>query len=136
MRAWLKAILRRLGLALVVFRLREWWRGLARSRSTPSPDGFPIPPPKLIVLVTGSADTTWYTQGGRLAAESIRGLLDAAGISPCDFQSILDFGCGCGRVIRQWPAVTSATLYGTDCNPNSSHGAAKTCPLQNFSQTP
>jgi 2-polyprenyl-3-methyl-5-hydroxy-6-metoxy-1,4-benzoquinol methylase len=28
----------------------------------------------------------------------------------------LDFGCGCGRVLRQWCA-SSANLYGTDYNP-------------------
>lgn len=34
------------------------------------------------------------------------------------FHSVLDFGCGCGRVLRQWEGVTSAaTFNGTDYNP-------------------
>jgi len=132
MTAGLKRLLSRLGLALAVFRMREWWRSLALSRSTPSPDGFPIPAPKFIVLVTGSADTAWYTEGGRLAAESIRVLLDAAGISARDFQSILDFGCGCGRVIRQWPAVTSASLHGVDCNPKLIEWCRQNLPFAKF----
>lgn len=34
------------------------------------------------------------------------------------FHSVLDFGCGCGRVLRQWDGVTSAaTFNGTDYNP-------------------
>jgi len=133
MRVRLKTILRSLGLALVVFRMREWWRGLARGwRRTPSPDGFPLPPPNFIVLVTGSADTAWYTEGGRLAAGSLCDLLRAAGISPRDFRSILDFGCGCGRVIRQWPAVTSAALYGTDCNPKLVAWCSRHLPYAKF----
>jgi SAM-dependent methyltransferase len=118
MTAWIKRILLGLGLALPAFRMREFWRGLARrGHRVESPDGFPIPGPKLIVLVTGSADTTWYTEGGRLGIESICGILREAGVSPGDFRSILDFGCGCGRVIRRWRAITPAVLYGTDYNP-------------------
>jgi len=118
MKARLKRILVGLGLALPAFRMREFCRGLVRrGRRIDSLDGFPIPPPKLIVLVTGSADTAWYTEGGRLAAESICGILRPAGVPPDDFLSILDFGCGCGRVIRRWRRITPAALYGTDYNP-------------------
>src|SRR5689334_5937512 len=118
MRTWIKHFLRAVGLAPSAFRLRERLRGLASGRgSTGSPDGFPIPPAKLIVLVTGSGDTAWYTEGGKFGAESILQILTDAGISPGDFQSILDFGCGCGRVIRHWRPLTRAQLHGTDCNP-------------------
>jgi hypothetical protein len=86
MLAWIKRVLLGFGLALPAFRVREFWRGLAhRGRRVESPDGFPIPPPKLIVLVTGSAETAWYTEGGRLGAESICGILRQAGVSPADF---------------------------------------------------
>jgi SAM-dependent methyltransferase len=70
-----------------------------------------------MVLVTGSADAAWYTEGGKLAAESIRRTLRDAGLAPDDFRAILDFGCGCGRVIRHWRTLTSAALYGSDFNP-------------------
>ncbi|MBZ5591980.1 MAG: class I SAM-dependent methyltransferase [Acidobacteriia bacterium] len=133
MRTRAKRLLRSLGLALLAFRMREWWRARSRSRRrTPSPDGFPIPPPELIVLVTGSADTAWYTEGGGLAAESICGLLGQAGISPHDFRSILDFGCGCGRVIRHWPQITSASLHGTDCNPKLVQWCGRNLPYAKF----
>jgi ubiquinone/menaquinone biosynthesis C-methylase UbiE len=32
-------------------------------------------------------------------------------------KAILDFGCGCGRVLRHWKPPTGSKLYGTDCNP-------------------
>jgi hypothetical protein len=118
MTASIRRILSRFGLALPAFRVREFWRGLVRrTRGVESPDGFPIPPAKLIVLVTGSADTAWYTEGGRLGSESLCGILRQAGVSPADFDSILDFGCGCGRVIRRWRSITRAALHGTDYNP-------------------
>jgi SAM-dependent methyltransferase len=118
MKALVKSAVRQLGLAPLAFRVRESWRSRKRgSRPANSTDGFPIPPAKLIVLVTGSADVTWYTEGGNLGAESIRRSLNEAGRAPADFRAILDFGCGCGRVIRQWPLLTRAALHGADCNP-------------------
>jgi SAM-dependent methyltransferase len=33
------------------------------------------------------------------------------------FESILDFGCGCGRVLRHWSELKGHRLYGTDTNP-------------------
>ena len=121
MKTWiqnqLKKLLGGLGLAPFAFRARERWRSLACDRPQATlTDGFPAPPARLIVLVTGSADTAWYTEGGRSGAGSICQILREAGITVGDFRSILDFGCGCGRVIRHWRPLTSATLSGTDCN--------------------
>jgi SAM-dependent methyltransferase len=133
MKARLKRILVAIGLALPAFRLREFCRSLVRrGHRVESPDGFPIPPPKLIVLVTGSADSTWYTGGGRLAADSICGILRQAGVSPPDFHSILDFGCGCGRVIRRWRSLTPASLYGTDYNPQLVDWCSHNLPFAKF----
>jgi SAM-dependent methyltransferase len=133
MKTWLKRLLRGIGLAPFAFRLRERLRGLAGSRSwTASPDGFPIPPAKLIVLVTGSGDKAWYTEGGRFGVESICRILRDAGVSPADLQSILDFGCGCGRVIRHWRSLTRAHLHGTDCNPMLIEWCRRNLPFAQF----
>ncbi len=115
MKDWLKKTLGGLGMALVAFRLREFWRGLKRGNESAA-DGLPIPPAKLIVLVTGSGDSAWYTEGGKLAAQSICEALGAVGLSVTQFESMLDFGCGCGRVLRHWRPITGAALYGTDQN--------------------
>jgi SAM-dependent methyltransferase len=84
------------------------------------------------VLVTGSADAAWYTDGGRLAAESIGGTLRDAGLAPGNFQAILDFGCGCGRVIRHWRPLTSAALHGSDSNPALVEWCRRNLPFAKF----
>jgi SAM-dependent methyltransferase len=133
MRNLVKSALGRLGLAGFAFLARQQWRGLARrNRHVHSPDGWPIPPVRLIVPVTGSADATWYNEGGRLAAESMRRLLCEAGVDPGGFVSILDFGCGCGRVIRHWRSWTRAALYGTDCNPKLVAWCRRNLPFAKF----
>ena len=91
-----------------------------------------MPPARLIVLVTGSADTTWYIEGGRLGAQSIRETLDDAGVQLSGFRSILDFGCGCGRVIRHWPTLTRAELHGSDCNPKLVEWCRRSLPFAKF----
>src|SRR5579859_3531888 len=133
MRIWIHRLLDRLRLATAAFRLRETWRSLKGTRRpVAAPDGFPLPPPKLMVLVTGSADTCWYTEGGRLGVESICRILDQAGARPGDLHSVLDFGCGCGRVIRYWRALTSAQLYGTDSNPRLVDWCRRNLPFAKF----
>ena len=133
MRHRIKRVLESAGLALPVFRMREFWRSLKRSRrNRESSDGFPVPPARLIVLVTGSADSGWYTEGGRLGAESVCRTLAAAGVSIAQFQNILDFGCGCGRVIRHWHPLTGAALHGSDQNQELVHWCRQNLPFAKF----
>ena len=78
--------------------------------------GIPVPPAHLRILVSGSLDVAAYLDLGRAAADSIRDTLARNGLSPEQFRAVLDFGCGVGRVIRQWPATSGTTLHGTDYN--------------------
>ena len=119
-----KKALQTLGLLKFAFRIYEATkvaelRNLCRSiryRKKGAPDGLPIPPLKLIVLVAGTSDISWFLEGGKLAAQSINDTLDKNGLYINDFQEILDFGCGCGRVLRWWKYLERASIYGTDCN--------------------
>lgn len=81
------------------------------------PDGLPIPPVNLINLVSGGRDIDWFMKSGRDAAESIVTMLEKNGLALGRFKAILDFGCGCGRVLRYWKSLQSTQIYSVDCNP-------------------
>ena len=114
----------RMGLAGAAFWLYGWAsranpRSLinnARYRRAGAPDGLPIPPPDLIFLVAGSSDVSWFMRGGELAARSITDALRDIGIEVAELGAILDFGCGCGRVLRNWSSLPHSNVYGTDYN--------------------
>jgi SAM-dependent methyltransferase len=114
----------RLGLADAAFWLYGWVARInpkffvanARYRRLGAPDGLPIPPPDLIFLVAGTSDISWFLKGGELAASSISEALRAAGVNVAELGAILDFGCGCGRVLRNWHSLPHSRANGTDYN--------------------
>ncbi|HET6311082.1 MAG TPA: class I SAM-dependent methyltransferase [Candidatus Nitrosotalea sp.] len=88
----------------------------ARLRNRGAPDGLPIPPSDLIFLVAGSSDISWFLKAGSLAAKSISDALRARGVSMEEVGAVLDFGCGCGRVLRHWHSLHQTRICGTDYN--------------------
>jgi SAM-dependent methyltransferase len=92
------------------------WRGRGHEQERIAPDGLPLPPSRLIVLVAGTPDPEWFLEGGALAARSIRSALAKAGVELERLGAILDFGCGCGRVLRQWSTLEGPEIRGTDYN--------------------
>ena len=101
MKSFLLRSLARLGLLRPTYRGYERLRGIQRAGASPGPDALPLPPAKLRVRVAGNADVAWFLEGGRLAEETLRGSLARAGTGLEKMASILDFGCGCGRVTRR-----------------------------------
>jgi SAM-dependent methyltransferase len=98
-------------------RARQRVRGVplrCRNRSA----GMPIPPSRLIRLVAGTEDVAWFLDSGAVAADWLDGLLRRNGVELQRLGSLLDFGCGVGRVIRHWSALDGPTVYGTDYNPD------------------
>ena len=79
--------------------------------------GAPIPPAGLIHLVAGTTDVEWFLAGGAKAEEALRATLEANGIELESLGSILDFGCGTGRVLRRWADLHGPEIHGTDYNP-------------------
>jgi SAM-dependent methyltransferase len=108
-RAW-----RRLG--RLSTRARERVRGLPL-RAAHRRGGIPIPPGRLIHLVAGTEDVSWFLAGGAAAAAGIREVLVRNGLAIESFGAVLDFGCGAGRVLRHWSRLDGPTLVGSDYNP-------------------
>lgn len=81
------------------------------------PDGLPVPPARLRILVAASPDIRWFIEGGRRGAESVRGILGANAIDLAPLGPILDFGCGCGRVLRNFADLGNSGVFGSDLSP-------------------
>ena len=95
-------------------------------------DGLPFPPIRLVHLVTNTYRYDWFYQSGILGARSIRDLLEKSDLDINGFEAILDFGCGCGRVMRQWKTLNGPKLFGTDCNPMLVSWCQKHLPFAEF----
>jgi SAM-dependent methyltransferase len=116
------------------------YRGYERVRAAQLPrgpepaaaDGLPVPPPHLIVRVAGTPDVAWFLESGRLAAESIRGAVEGAGSGIEDVDSILDFGCGCGRVLRNWADLDGARVVGSDLSGAAIEWCRENLPFAGF----
>jgi len=78
--------------------------------------GLPLPPDKLIYLVLGSEDISWFLRSGELGVKSMQEILENKGLSLDEFEAILDFGCGVGRVMRHLHHINGPCLFGTDYN--------------------
>ncbi len=80
------------------------------------PDGLPVPTPEMRHWVAGTDDLDWFLEGGRLGEKTIQNLLETQGLSLADLGNVLDFGCGCGRVIRFLDKYSTTQLHGSDIN--------------------
>ena len=90
----------------------------AQFKKQGAPDGLPLPPPQLVYIVGGHYDIEKFYRKGALGAQCIRSILESNGLDINAFESILDFGCGCGRIMRHWNTLSGPRLYGSDYNPH------------------
>jgi SAM-dependent methyltransferase len=91
--------------------------GAVRTVGKISPDSQPIPPTDLITTVAGTPDVDWFLLSGAMAAWTIEWTLSRVLKKLNDFDCILDFGCGCGRVIRHLERRRKLRINGSDYNP-------------------
>jgi SAM-dependent methyltransferase len=101
MKAFALRSLARLGLLRPTYRSYERLRAVGRNGAAAGTETLPVPPGKLRIRVAGTAELSWFLEGGRLAEESLRESLAHAGTRLEDLACMLDFGCGCGRVTRR-----------------------------------
>ncbi len=122
MRGVVKVVLGRLGLLDAARRVRDavaalgWVRHNRRFLRRGEHGGLPVPTARLLMLTTASPSVEWFIQTGRAGADSIRAQLERNSIPLPEVGAVLDFGCGCGRIIRHW-ADLPAEIHGCDYNP-------------------
>jgi trans-aconitate methyltransferase len=89
---------------------------LSNNRFKKNNPWFPMPPDSLL-FETGSLHYHSYQNSGQEAAAEIVSLCKVFSNSP--IQSILDWGCGVGRVTRHLPThFPNANIVGADANPD------------------
>jgi SAM-dependent methyltransferase len=108
--------------AFVVWRtIREWRPSIiaqnARARRT-AVGNLPIPPGNLLFAINASRSVEWFLRTGEQSAECFRTALTGINRPMESFEDVLDFGCGCGRVLRQWMDTKGPRFHGTDYNPD------------------
>ena len=80
-------------------------------------DGLPIPSGVLRFLVAGTENLEWFLRSGKLGVETLVDVLTRQGKTLEKFKTVLDFGCGCGRVLRHLRGLSGVEIHGTDPNP-------------------
>ena len=81
-----------------------------------APDGLPLPPARLMFLVQGTTNVQEFLTDGGTTAQAVIDVVNANGVKFTSLRTILDFGCGCGRVIRHLHAIPGIQLHGSDYN--------------------
>lgn len=117
------------------FRLREAAisaAGQRRDAEFTAPDGLPMPPARLRVAVAPNADPDNYIYAGRRSAAAIRAVLEGGGLRIEEFGSMLDFGCGSGRVVREWRSLKGVEIFGSDYNADAISWCAEHLPFARF----
>jgi SAM-dependent methyltransferase len=66
--------------------------------------------------VTGLASAEEFIAQSYRAAETIDDVTRRVGRDLGGLEAILDFGCGCGRVMRRWSQLNGPALFGSDYN--------------------
>jgi SAM-dependent methyltransferase len=103
-----------------------------RYRAWDAPDGYPVPPARLIKAVIASRWNAVYFDSGKRIMEDMADALAQHGLGFASFRAILDFGCGCGRLVRHLDRRTDAALYGSDYAPELVQWCQKHLPIGTF----
>ncbi|MBI4381188.1 MAG: class I SAM-dependent methyltransferase [candidate division NC10 bacterium] len=127
--------LRKLGLLKIAYRTYE--KALATNasgaKSRSQAEGLPLPPSDLMVLVAGSPDVDWFLHFGKSMFQILLGTLHKDGVRVESLTAVLEFGCGCGRVLRHWRSIQGPQLYGVDYNVRLIEWCRKSLPFAQFS---
>lgn len=111
---------------VVNFALREGRQGLAGLLP-------PLPGAERMQAIAGSYDVEAFLNVGTQTTAAILDLLTAAGHDPFARRRILDFGCGCARVLRHLlPLAGSSELVGADIDAAAIDYCSATIPGARF----
>jgi SAM-dependent methyltransferase len=102
----------------------------------------PMPPPELIATealmhkddLKVRAKPEWYFGSGFREAWTVLNMLEDCSFDLGSMRSVLEFGCGTGRVLRHFRNIAGLRLAGTDANPKPIAWDRKHLPKIDFCQ--
>jgi SAM-dependent methyltransferase len=111
----------RVGLARPAVRLYELALAAKSQLAGAGPteaDGVPLPPARLRTQVGPlHANADFFLASGRHNADLVAELLHEEGTAVEQLGALLDWGCGCGRVLRHWRRFPGVGIFGCDIDP-------------------
>jgi SAM-dependent methyltransferase len=112
----IKNILAKIGLKTLALQIyNRTWLGNMFAFELTRNQKFAVPPAALMHHATGITDKHRFIWSGRLTMARMIDMLQNVGIELNRISSILDFGCGCGRLTRYLLLLfENAKVYGTD----------------------
>lgn len=118
LRRGVRRVMERVGLIGPYYRWLE--SRIARQPGEKIEDGRPMPPRELLVAVAGTAGERWFSERGQADARRFIAAAATHGLHVDGPLSVLDFGCGSGRIAR-WLApdvmARGGAFHGSDLNP-------------------
>jgi cyclopropane fatty-acyl-phospholipid synthase-like methyltransferase len=98
---------------------------------------YALPPPELMFRVSGGTEPGYFLSSGQMTLEDFKAGLARIGSTLNDFERVLDFGCGCGRVMR-WLAceVPPERIAGSDIDAPAIEWLARHIPSATLAVNP
>ncbi|MGI4791710.1 MAG: class I SAM-dependent methyltransferase [Janthinobacterium lividum] len=92
-----------------------------------------LPPAYLRVKVSGTIPPDDYIESSKKTVQDLVNMVKIAGTDPKAITSVLDFGCGCGRLISAFQAqLPQARFFGTDAEADLIEWSRKHLPNADF----
>lgn len=106
----------------------------ASEPAEPVDPSLPWPGEELVSRVASGTDRAAFHASGRQSVRDLQAVLATVGRELADYGDILDFGCGCGRILL-WLRDLAATsrLYGSDVDERAIRWARENLPWATFS---
>ncbi len=98
--------------------------------------GVRIPPAWLIQAFTGAPDTIDHIESGKRSAEYYVDLYNRLCGDFGEVEHVLDFGCGCGRVLSRMPSTGTVRYFGVDLREDALRWLGLTMPEATFATGP